>query len=149
MTAVGFEPKALGLRRDARVIARANAYDIASAILILALLVITSLTFRDYAISNDEEVQHRYGQMILAYYASGFSDLSLFNFRDLYLYGGLFDVAAIGLSHLFAVDPFDLRHLFCGLTGVAGIGATAATARLIAGPRAGFIAAAALAVSGA
>jgi hypothetical protein len=36
-----------------------------------ALIVIALLTFRDYAISNDEGVQHRYGELILSYYASG------------------------------------------------------------------------------
>src|SRR5215216_816913 len=41
-----------------------------AAFALLAVLVL--LTFGDYAISNDETVQHRYGELILAYYASGF-----------------------------------------------------------------------------
>jgi hypothetical protein len=49
---------------------------------------------------------------------------------------------------VFAIDPYELRHLLCALIGICGIGATAATARLIAGPRAGLIAAVALAVCG-
>ena len=57
-------------------------------------------TFRDYAISNDEGVQHHYGELILDYYASGFKDHSVFNFENLYLYGGLFDIIAVGLAHL-------------------------------------------------
>ena len=74
--------------------------------------------------------------MIIAYYASGFRDQSVFGFQNLYLYGGLFDIVAVALSHLVPIDPYDLRHILCALIGIGGIGAAAATARLIAGPRA-------------
>ncbi len=43
----------------------------------------------------------------------------------------------------------DLRHILCALIGIGGIGAAAATARLIAGPRAGLFAAIGLSVCGA
>src|SRR5665647_2237350 len=45
-------------------------------------------------------------------------------------------------------DPYSVRHLLSALTGIAGIAAAGATARLVAGPRAGAIAAFALAVCG-
>jgi hypothetical protein len=125
-----------------------KAYDIV-AILLLAGLTVTALaTFEHYAISNDEEVQHRYGELILGYYASGFADQSVFHFKNLYLYGGLFDVAAVGLGRLLPFDIVDIRHVLCALIGIAGIGATWATARLVAGSRAGLIAAIALASCG-
>jgi hypothetical protein len=129
--------------------ARFKVCDIATVVLIAALTVIAFCTFKDYAISNDEGVQHQYGVMIVAYYASGFKDQGLFNFQNLYLYGGLFDIVAVLLSHLIPVDPYDLRHILCALIGVGGIGAAAATARLIAGPRAALIAVIALSASGA
>ena len=53
------------------------------------------------------------------------------------------------LSHVVPVDPYDLRHILCALIGIGGIGAAAATARLIAGPRAGLIAATSLTLCGA
>jgi Dolichyl-phosphate-mannose-protein mannosyltransferase len=129
--------------------ARVNAYDAATLVLTAALILVALCTFRDYAISNDEGVQHHYGELIIAYYTSGFRDQDLFNFQNLYLYGGLFDVLAILLNHLIPIDPFDLRHIMCALIGIGGICAAAATARLIAGPRAGLIAAIALGASGA
>jgi hypothetical protein len=129
--------------------ARFNAYDIATVILLAALTIIALCTVKDYAISNDEEVQHRYGGLIIAYYASGFKDQALFHFQNLYLYGGLFDVVAVLLSHWVPLDPFDLRHTLCALTGIGGLAAAAATARLIAGPRAAFIAVIALSSCGA
>ena len=130
-------------------IARFDAYDIATVVLIIALVVIALCTFKDYAISNDEGVQHRYGELIIAYYTSGFTAQGVFSFENLYLYGGLFDIAAVLLSHLVPIDPYDLRHILCALIGIGGIGATAATARLIAGPRAALIAAIGLSVCGA
>jgi Dolichyl-phosphate-mannose-protein mannosyltransferase len=136
--------------RDAtRWIARFDIHDIVAALLLAALAVVVLLTYRDYAISNDEGVQHHYGELIIAYYTSGFRDQSLFSFQNLYLYGGMFDIVAVTLSHLIPVDPYDLRHILCALFGIGGIGAAAATARLIAGPRAGLIAAISLTSCGA
>jgi hypothetical protein len=135
-------------RRVTRLVARLDPYDIATVALLAALVVIAMCTFRDYAISNDEGVQHHYGRLILRYYVSGFRDQSVFHFENLYLYGGLFDIVAVALSHLLPIDPYQLRHILCALIGIGGIGATAATARSIAGPRAGLIAAIALSVCG-
>jgi hypothetical protein len=124
-------------------------YDAATALVLIALAVLAVLTFRDYSISNDEWVQHQYGALILAYYKSGLTDTAVFHFDNLYLYGGLFDVCAVLLSHVFpAIDAYDLRHIMCAFIGIGGVGATAATARLIAGPRAGLLAAIALAICG-
>ncbi len=145
----GIAERSFPRSRSTRWIARFNAYDIATIVLIAALVVIALCTFKDYAISNDESVQHHYGELIIAYYTSGFTALGVFNFQNLYLYGGLFDIAAVLLSHLVPIDPYDLRHILCALIGISGIAAAAATARLIAGPRAALIAAVGLSVCGA
>ena len=133
-----------GMRRTART----HFSDIATVVLIAALVIVALCTFKDYAISNDEDVQHHYAELIIAYYSSGFADQSLFKFQNLYLYGGLFDVIAIILGHLIPIDQYDLRHILCALFGIGGIGAAAATARLIAGPRAALIAAVTLSACG-
>jgi len=127
---------------------RCDPFDLASALLLTALLVVALLLVRDYAISNDEEVQHQYGEMILAYYGSGFTDTRLFEFRNLYLYGGLFDVIAILIGRVIPADIYLIRHVLCALIGVGGIAAAWATARMIAGTRAGMFAAIALAICG-
>jgi len=126
-----------------------RAFDAAAMLLLAGLAIIVLLTFQHYAISNDEQVQHRYGELILSYYASGFADQSVFHFKNLYLYGGLFDVVAVALGRVLPFDLFDIRHVLCALIGIAGIGATWATARLVAGSRAGLLAAIALASCGA
>ena len=135
-------------RKIQRRLARADRYDAAAAMLFGALVVLVAFTFHDYAISNDEEVQQHYAELIIAYYRSGFTDEALFHFRNLYLYGGLFDLVAIGLQKLIPLDPYDVRHLFSALTGVGGVAAVWATARAIGGPRAGLLAAAAIALCG-
>jgi hypothetical protein len=126
-----------------------RAYDLATSVFLALMTVVALLTVRDYAISNDEGVQHHYGQLILDYYRSGFALRDVFNFQNLYLYGGLFDIIAVALGNVIAIDAFELRHILCSIIGVAGIAASAATARLIAGARASLIAAVALTVCGA
>src|SRR6516164_10296830 len=145
----GIAEKALPWSGAIRSIARFDACDIATVALIAALVVIALFTFKDYAISNDEGVQHHYGELIIAYYRSGFAVRDLFTFENLYLYGGLFDIVAVALADVTSLDPYVLRHILCAMIGIGGIAASAATARLIAGPRAGLIAAVALALCGA
>lgn len=130
-------------------VAAADRYDLASMALFAMLLVLVFTTLHSYAITNDEDVQQRYGEMIVAYYTSGFKDRSLFHFVNLYLYGGLFDVVAVLTQRLLPmIEPYTIRHVLCALTGVGGIVAAWASARLVAGPRAAAIAAIALAACG-
>lgn len=148
------EPRRLRLSDGAKpsrpieVITGFDPFDLASAALLAILVMLVLATFRDYAITNDEWIQHRYGELIVAYYNSGLSDRSVFALDNLYLYGGLFDILAVLLRHVTALDPFDLRHLMCAMIGVAGSGAAMATGRMISGPRAGFVSGVALAACG-
>jgi hypothetical protein len=138
----------LYLRLRARL-AACDRYDLAVGALLIVLLALALATYDSYAVSNDEEVQQRYGELIIAYYASGFTDEALFHYANLYLYGGLFDILAVLVERLMPFfDPYSIRHVLCALIGIAGIGAAGVTARLVAGPRAGAIAAFALAVCG-
>src|ERR1700724_2723235 len=88
----GSAEQALPWSKALRFFARFGAYDLVTVVLIAALGVIALCTFKDYAITNDEEVQQRYGELIVAYYTSGFADQGVFSFQNLYLYGGVFDV---------------------------------------------------------
>jgi hypothetical protein len=142
------ERLSLKFRQFALWLSARNAFDLASCAALGALVILAVWTFQDYAISNDEGVQHQYGELIVAYYKSGFTDQSLFKLDNLYLYGGLFDIAALGLAQILPVDQYELRHLLCALIGIGGIAAAGATARLIAGPRAAFFAIVALALCG-
>jgi hypothetical protein len=125
-----------------------DPFDLTAALLLAVLLALVLATFKDYAVSNDEGLQHRYGELIIAYYTSGFADKSVFDFGNLYLYGGLFDIIAVLLAHLLPFDLYDIRHVMSAVAGIGGVAATFATARMIAGPRAGLLAGLALTLCG-
>ena len=136
------------LRRHRFSVRAIDPFDLAFGLSIVALFVLVGATFREYAVSNDEGLQHHYGELIVAYYKSGFTDKSVFDYGNLYLYGGLFDVIAVLLAQALPFDLYDIRHVMCAITGVGGVAATWATARMIAGPRAGLLAGLALTLCG-
>jgi Dolichyl-phosphate-mannose-protein mannosyltransferase len=149
VTTIELRRPAWEVLRKAQWLQRVSLYDAAALSALALLVLIASATYGSYAISNDEPVQQHYGELIIAYYRSGFTDQALFHYQNLYLYGGLFDVLANLMQRLLpALDPYDVRHIFCALIGIGGIAGAWATARLVAGPRAGLIAALALAVCG-
>ena len=122
-----------------------------AAIAILsALAVLILAVFNQYGISNDEEVQHIYGQLLLGYYQSGLNDLSAFHYKNLYLYGGLFDLIAAILEKTFPhTNIWDIRHLLSAAFGWLGLTGVWLLTRRLAGPWAGLTALLLLLVTGA
>lgn len=122
-----------------------------------ALLLVTAayilLSFRAHGISNDEEVQHVYGRLLLDYYTSGLSDLRAFAYKNLYLYGGLFDLVAAALERVLPLAPgpwvWDLRHLLSAAFGLLGLAGTWRLGRLLGGEAVGVLAALLLVLTGA
>lgn len=115
----------------------------------LALGVYVLLSFDQHGISNDEEVQHVYGRLLVDYYASGFKDLSAFSYKNLYLYGGLFDLIAAGLERIVPMNVWDLRHLLSAGFGLLGLAGTWLLARFLMGEAAALVALVLLALTGA
>jgi hypothetical protein len=132
---------------DRRPSAFLLSYDDLSRLVIFVVLALVCLTFRDYGITNDEEVQKIYGEMILAFYSSGFHDLSALSYKDLFYYGGLFDVVAALVNKVSPLGQYETRHLLGGLVGVLGLVGGWRLARLLAGPRAGLAAVVLLALT--
>ena len=64
---------------------------------LLAIAMVAAATAGDYGVSNDEYVQQLYGEKLLSFYSSGFSDWSAFHYKDLFYYGGLFDLTGLAL----------------------------------------------------
>jgi len=120
-----------------------------SLALFAALGLFIAFTFFQYGISNDEEVQHIYGRLLLDFYSSGFTDHSAFEYRNLFLYGGLFDLIAALLERILPIWVWDMRHLLSALFGLAGIIASYKIARRLGGERAGFFTVLLLAITGA
>lgn len=118
-------------------------------LLFAGLILFVVFTFDQHGISNDEEVQHVYGRLLLDFYRSGFTDLSAFDYRNLYLYGGLFDLIAALLEWWGLVWIWDLRHLLSAAFGLLGMVASYRLAKLLGGEPAGFLVVLLLAITGA
>lgn len=131
------------VQRDLR---KMGPWRVASLLMLLLMIPLAVRLALDSGISWDEERHLEYGQRLLMWYRSGFKDRSAFTFMDLYLYGGLFDLPAqIVISfHLLPWGVYESRHVLTALVAVLGIVAVWMTANRIAGPRAGFCAAALL-----
>ncbi|WP_018388984.1 glycosyltransferase family 39 protein [Ancylobacter sp. FA202] len=121
---------------------------LASLAVFAAVAAFMVLTFRDYGISNDEPVQHAYGQLLLAWYASGFTDDRAFHYINLYLYGGLFDLIAAGLEPYVPLPLYEWRHLLSAGFGFVGLIGTWRLARRLGGEGAGVVAVLLLAFTG-
>ena len=117
-----------------------DVWHLSSWFVLIGLTVTVCLTFRDYGITHDEYVQHTYSNLIWDLYRSGFSDRRVFDYIDLYRYGGLFDMVATALAPLLPFDHYETRHLLSAFCGIAGIAGTGRLARLLSGSRAGFFA---------
>lgn len=128
----------------------ALARRIALAVLALAGMFVL-LTFDRHGISNDEEVQHVYGRLLLDFYLSGFADRQAFEYKNLYLYGGFFDLVAAALERAGAAEGpalWDLRHLISAGFGLLGLAGTWLLARRLAGEWAGLAALVLLLITG-
>jgi hypothetical protein len=111
-----------------------------SRLVLLGVAILVLLTFEDYGITNDEEVQNVYGIKLLAFYLSFFKDMSAFNYLDLFRYGGFFDLVAAIANLVSPFGEYETRHLLGGLIGVFGLVGAWRLGRHLGGQRAGFLA---------
>lgn len=110
---------------------RAKPGRTASLVAFAVMAVLLLATFHRYGISNDEEVQQTYGELLIRYYASGFADDNAFHYRNLYLYGGLFDLIAAAIGPHLPMATYEWRHLLTAIFGLLGMWGTWRLARLL------------------
>lgn len=116
-------------------------WDRAAWLWLAAALILAIATFRDYGVTMDEAPHLSYGAHILRWYSSGFTDDTALSFRANYFYGGAFDLLGALVRRLGApLDDVTTLHLLGCLVGVLGLLGTWKLGRLLAGPRAGFLA---------
>ncbi len=126
-----------------------NAFKKLSYTLFTFLVIFVLATFKQYGISNDELVQHTYGQLLVKFYVSGFADQSAFTYKNLYLYGGFFDLVAASLEKVLPLWVWDVRHLLSAIFGLVGMIGAYKVARELANERAAFLTLLMLALTGA
>jgi hypothetical protein len=92
----------------------------------------------DAGVSYDEKLQGDYGDMVLAWFRSDFRDDRAMHYRDLYLYGGLFDAPAQWIVERSSIGVYETRHILTALLAVLGMFAAWKMAARLGGTRAGF-----------
>jgi hypothetical protein len=115
-------------------------WDRLSLSLVLLTVVIALFTFRDYGVTWDEDVHNWYGNFVLDYYLSFFTDTMALHWQDLINYGAAFDTVAAALNRVSPIGVYETRHLLNALVGVLGLVGCWKLGRAVGGPRAGFVA---------
>ncbi|MEA2989230.1 MAG: hypothetical protein QOG83_1941 [Alphaproteobacteria bacterium] len=111
------------------------------AVTVLALAAVGALAvFRDYGLGWDDYAHSEYGELLLAFYRSGFTDQRALSFVNLYQYGGGFDLVAALAAKALPFTPFETRRLVGAIVGLVGLFVTWRTGRRIGGPLAGLLA---------
>src|SRR5205085_106785 len=109
------------------------------AALVVAALI-SLLVFRDYGLGWDDFAHSEYGELLLAFYRSGFSDQRAFSFVNLYMYGGDFDLLAAVLAKISPFTLFETRRFLGAVIGLVGLAVTWRIGRRVGGPLAGTVA---------
>ena len=114
--------------------------NVAALVLLAAVGVVAALSFRDYGLGWDDFTQSQYGDLLLSYYRSGLRDRRVFDFVNLYEYGGGFDMVAALAAKLLPFGLFETRRLIGAAVGLIGMALTWRIAHRAGGPFAGFMA---------
>ena len=109
-------------------------------VVLAAVTLIASLTFRDYGLGWDDYTHAEYADLLLRMYGSGFKDTAALSFANLYMYGGGFDMAAALLHKLIPLELFETRRLLGAVVGLIGLTVTWRLGRRVGGPLAGLAA---------
>jgi hypothetical protein len=110
----------------------------------LGLLVIAALIAvhgMDAGITYDEQLQAGYGDRILDWYRSGMRDDAAMHYKNLYLYGGLFEAPVQWLARRSPFGLYETRHLLTASVAAIGVIGAWKIAALFGGAQAGFFAA--------
>jgi hypothetical protein len=114
--------------------------DRAALVVLVAVAAIAAATFRDYGLGWDDYTHSEYGDLLLAFYRSGFFDQRALSFVNLYKYGGGFDMAAALAAKVLPFGLFETRRLIGAAVGLVGLIATWRIGRRLGGPVAGLVA---------
>jgi len=109
--------------------------------LIVVVTLVILNTFQSYGVTSDADSHVGYGRDIAKWYVSFFTDFSVFNSVNTWLYGGFFDLTAHFLSFILPFDIYDTRHLYSAVIGILGVVAAYRIGCVLGGKRAGVLAA--------
>lgn len=125
-------------RRLLASLARAGLWRWLTGLLFFTLAAVMLATFRDYGMTGDEGVQHRYGRKLLRWYASLGTQQGPPAQGDIAMYGGFFEVVAEAATLVSPLDAFETRHLVNVAFGLVAFAAVLRMGAYLAGPAGGF-----------
>jgi hypothetical protein len=117
-----------------------NRWTVAGAAALTVIAVVMLATVGGYGITWDEQFQSAYGDQVIAWYQSGFHNDAALTYRDLYLYGSLFDVFAQLVARISPLDLYTDRHIVNVAFALTGLAGTWRLGVLVIGARGGFLA---------
>jgi 4-amino-4-deoxy-L-arabinose transferase-like glycosyltransferase len=121
-------------------LAASRVCDRLALVVLTVVSVVALLTFRDYGLSWDDYAHSEYGDLLLAFYASGLRDQRALSWVNLYYYGGGFDLLAALAAKVAPFTLFETRRLMGAAVGVLGLLLSWRIGRRVGGPRAGLVA---------
>src|SRR5215813_3379777 len=120
--------------------AATSIYDRIALTLIAAAALVAAATFRDYGLGWDDYTHAEYGDLLVSFYTSGFTDKRALSFVNLYMYGGGFDLFAALIAKVLPFTVFETRRLLGAAVGLVGLIVVWRTGRRVGGPLAGLLA---------
>ncbi len=121
-------------------LAASRIFDALAVAVLGVVSAIALMTFRDYGLSWDDYAHSEYGDLLVAFYASGLRDQRALSWVNLYMYGGGFDLLAALAAKVLPFTVFETRRLMGAAVGILGLFVTWRIGRRVGGPPAGFVA---------
>ena len=118
-----------------------NVWTRAFGVLLFVYFFVIAATVFDYGITSDEPGHVAYGEAIIKWYTSGFQDQAVFESKNTWFYGGLFDLTVAVVSKILPLNVYDARHFCNALVGLLGLLAAYQIGAILGGARAGLLAA--------
>lgn len=109
--------------------------------LLAGVAILILVTFLDYGLTWDEEVQRNYGEQVISWYRSGFRDRSALSYLNLNLYGGFFETLAQLATRILPFGVYESRHLVNAAFGLVAIAATYKLGAYVSSSMGGFFSA--------
>jgi hypothetical protein len=100
------------------------------------MLVIMLWVSKDYGITGDEVTQNTYGETVYKYFASGGKDKSALTYRNVYFYGGFYDLICVTVNKMLGTSDanvYNVRHFINAIFGFLAIVVTGLLARYYKG----------------
>lgn len=92
-------------------------FRLATLVSLAIMFVIMLWVSKDFGISGDEYSQNIYGEKVLDYYASFGKDKSALSYKNIYYYGGFYDLLCAVVNKVVSANVYNTRHVINALFG--------------------------------